>query len=121
MIHLDEAALICDFAETYHIYDYRALSARRAALYACGLKADSRIMQLMSETKFSVEVTLLAIIADALRILVWQNTKDGKRGRNKPESILEMLTGNKKEEEQLGSFNTVEEFNAWRNAMLTGG
>ena len=121
MIKRDEAALICDFAETYHIYDYRALPARRAALYACGLKADSRIMQIMSGAKASVEVTLLAIIADALRILVWQNTKDGKRGRNKPESILEMIVGEeKKEEEQLGAFDTVEEFNAWRTAMLGG-
>ena len=75
-------------------------------------------MQMLSGAKTSVETTLLAIIVDALRILVWQNTKDGKRGRNKPESILEMIIGPEKEEEKLGSFDTPEEFNKWRASML---
>jgi len=43
MIKLDENALICDFAETYHIYDYRQLPPTRVAVFACGLRDDSRI------------------------------------------------------------------------------
>lgn len=43
MINTDEDALICDFAETYHIYDYRSLPLHMAGIFACGLRPDSRI------------------------------------------------------------------------------
>ena len=38
----DEDALVCDMAETYHIFDYRALPLFLAARLACGLREDSR-------------------------------------------------------------------------------
>lgn len=117
MIKLNESALICDFAETYHIYEYRALPARRAALYACGLRANSRIMQQMSGAKAPAETTLLAIIADAVRTLVWQQTKDGHNGKNPPKSILRMILGEETKVE-TGSFRTVDEFKEWRASML---
>ena len=41
MIATDEDALICDFAETYHIYDYRSLDVEYAATLAYGLRDDS--------------------------------------------------------------------------------
>lgn len=34
MLNLSEDALICDFAETYHIYDYRSLPLRLVATLA---------------------------------------------------------------------------------------
>lgn len=117
MIKLNESALICDFAETYHIYEYRALPARRAALYACGLRANSRIMQQLSGAKAPAETTLLAIIADSLRTLVWQNTKDGHNGKNPPKSIVRMIIGDENKVE-TGSFRTVDDFNKWRANML---
>ena len=116
MIKMNESALICDFAETYHIYEYRALPARRAALYACGLRANSRIMQQLSGAKAPAETTLLAITADAMRTLVWQNTKDGHSGKNPPKSILRMIIGdeNKVETDSM----PVDEFKKWRASML---
>lgn len=66
MIRDDEDALICDFAETYHIYDYRSLPASLAATLAAGLRDTSRIAMKTTEAKASTTNTILAIIADHL-------------------------------------------------------
>lgn len=120
MIATDEAALRCDFAETYRILDYRELPARRAALFACGLPAGSRIMRKLSGAELTPEQLLLAIIADALRILIWQNTEDGHAGRNLPVSILDTMRRGGETPEGVG-FDTPEEFNAWRDSLMQGG
>ena len=117
MIAEDEGALRCDMLETYHIMNYRALPARDAALFACGLGENSRIMRKISNAPASFDSMLLAIIADALRILVWQNTKDGMEGRNVPNSILSALLNRENEED---GFETATEFEAWRNSLIGG-
>ena len=119
MIATDEGALACDFMETYHIMDWRALPARRAALFAYGLREDSRIRLKRAGAPARLEIMLLARAVDALNTLVWQNTQAGHEGRDHPRSILAMLRGDP-EPEQAG-FDTVEEFNAWRNSLLTAG
>ena len=43
MLVLDESALICDMAETYHIYDIRSVPLPYLATLASGLGMDSRI------------------------------------------------------------------------------
>lgn len=117
MIAVDEAALRCDFLEIYHIMDYRTLPARQAALFACGLPERSRIVRKLTGAAAAPETLLLAVIADALRVLVWQNTRDGAEGRNQPRSIVEALTGPKETE----GFDSAEDFIAWRASMLDGG
>lgn len=118
MISVDEAALQCDFLETYHILDYRALPARQAGLYACGLRDDSRIMQILTGSKTDTETILLAAIADALHILIWQNTQDGHDGKNLPESILAKIQGEKTE---TNGFDSAAEYEAWHRSMIGGG
>ena len=120
MIATDEAALRCDFAETYHVLDYRALPARQAALFACGLPPGSRIMRKLSGVSATPEQLLLAVIADAVRILAWQNTKDGLEGRNIPVSILDQLRNGGEPAESVG-FDSPEEFEAWRDSLMQGG
>lgn len=44
MISLDRDALLCDLAETYHIYSLRGLPARTLATLVSGLRADARII-----------------------------------------------------------------------------
>lgn len=117
MVAVDEAALRCDMLETYHIMDYRALPARQAALFACGLGEGSRIVRKLSGTPAGPDTLLLAVIADALRILIWQNTEDGHRGRNQPRSIMDTLTGGSRDG---AGFDTAEAFEAWRAEMLGG-
>ena len=119
MIARDEQALRCDFAETYHILDFRALPARQAAVLACGLRPSSRIMQKLAGTQGDLHAVLLALIADAVRVLVWQNTADGAKGRNQPRSILAMLRGGEQPAAGFG-FDSAEDFEAWRASMIGG-
>lgn len=50
MISIDRDALLCDLAETYHIYSMRGLPARTLAVLAFGLRADSRIISIMRKS-----------------------------------------------------------------------
>ena len=121
MVVLDEAALICDFAEAYHIYDWRSLPARYAAILATGLRPDSRIMLKISGTAAPVETVLLATIADATRILAWKKTKDGQRGRNAPKPLLELINKKIGDRVEPGhGFDSAADFVKWRENMLGG-
>lgn len=115
MVGLDEDALTCDFAEVYHVLDWRALPVKKAATLAMGLGPDSRIIRKLSGVPITMETLLLAAIADAVRVLVWQNTKNGQKGKNPPTLIMERLIETPREE--IG-FDTVEDFRIWRESML---
>ena len=95
MLNTDEDALICDLAETYGIYDWRALPLKTVAVLSFGLSDNSRIKRLLAGAKIGLEEMLMAVCADRLGLLVWANTKDGQKGRNKPKSILDVLTTDK--------------------------
>lgn len=124
MARHEEQDLICDFAETYHILYWRQLPATLAATLAAGLGENSRIARKLSGCTVPPSMMLQAATADAVRLLVWQNTRDGTKGKNAPESFVELLSGNTKtepkQEEQI-FFDTPEEFMAWRATMLGGG
>ena len=119
MVAADEGALACDFMETYHIMDWRALPARRAALFAYGLREDARIRLKLSGAKARLDTMLMAMAVDALNTLAWQNTQAGHEGRDHPRSVLALLRGDPEPEKR--GFDTPEEFDAWRNSLLTGG
>lgn len=121
MIASDEEALVCDFAETYSIYDYHALSVDYAATLAAGLREDSRSAMRLAGMSSSFERLLLAAILDNTGLMLWQHTKDAQNGRNKPKSMLAMLT--KQEEEQgdgVLSFDTIEDFKRARKEFFNG-
>ena len=120
MIAVDEAALECDLCETYHIMDYRELPARRAALFACGLPPDSRIMRKLDGAPAGPELLLLARICDALHVLIWQNTRDGMEGRNPPQSIFRAMMATVNPEPEAVGFDSPEDFNEWREAITRG-
>lgn len=115
----DADALYCDMAETYHILDYRALPARQAARLACGLRPSSRIRMALSDSIADSETMLLAMIADAVRILVWQQTRDGIDGKNVPKSLAALLVNGGEDEAGVG-FQSAEDYEAWRASMIGG-
>lgn len=111
MVAADEQALICDFAETYHVFDYKALPVTTAALLASGLRENSRIKMILAGITVSQDTLLLASAVDALHVLVWTKTKDAQHGRNRPKSIAQALL--KKSEpikDRIAVFGTPEEF-----------
>ena len=119
MLRLDRDALICDFAEYYHVYDLGLLPVQTVATLACGLREESRIKQKINGTNVPVNTMLLAHAVDRLGLLIWQKTKDGHRGRNKPESVAEMMmnTG-KRKITRVDAFDTPEEFEEARRRIL---
>lgn len=103
--------MICDFAETYHILDYKRLSPALVATLLFGLRDNSRVKMHIAESKLTIEQTLLAVIADTMQFIAWTKTKDARHGRYKNKSILKMLNGEyDKEKDELVSFETIEEY-----------
>ena len=115
MIKADEDALVCDFAETYHIYDYKRLPVKLVASLAVGLQPDSRIKIKLSGSKVSPEMMMMAAIIDRLTILVWMQTKDGQHGRNQPKPVLSVF---EKPESDTISFLSGEDYEKERQRLL---
>lgn len=120
MIAANEDALICDFAETYGILDYRALPVHLLATLAVGLRDDARIKQYLTGVKVSQNTLLLAAAVDKLSFLAWTKTKSAQSGHNPPKSILDIVLGTKKERDFM-AFDTGAEFEAERRRLLGEG
>ena len=102
MIRLDEDALICDLAETYHVFDYRSLPVRLVATLCSGLRDNSRIKMKASKKPISNETFLLAVIADRIELLRHMFSSD----KGKPMLLTDALS---KEETSAPGFATGEE------------
>ena len=116
MLKLDRNAVICDLAETYHVYDLESLPLETVAILVCGLRENSRIKQKISGVKAPTEILLLAHAVDRLGLLIWQN---GHRKRNKPESIVELIAGAEdKQHIAVDSFESAEAFEQYRESLI---
>lgn len=116
MIRVDEEALICDFAETYGIYNYRELPLLLCATYAVGLRENSRIKMKMAESEMGLTDTLLAGIFDRLSLLVYAQTADAQKGINYPKLIMSSITDKKDKPSQ--GFSTGEDYEKERKRIL---
>ena len=121
MVAVGEKELICDFAETYHVLNWRELPLKTAAVLAGGLRSDSRIMLKLTGERVDINTALMAAALDRLKILVWQNTEDGLNGRNPPKSTYDALTGHVPHQARVRSFRTPEEFESARARIMEGG
>ena len=119
MISADKDALICDMAETYGIFDYRALPASTLATLAVGLRDDSRIKMHLVGVKLPRRDLLLAAAVDRLSLLLWINSEDGKYGKNRPPSLLDSIYGLDQNDNQVEAFESADEYEtAWE--QITG-
>lgn len=114
----DEDALVCDMAETYHIFDYRALPLFLAARLACGLREDSRSKMRLAGNRIELRDALLAAILDRVSFLTWAQTRDGQKNRNRPASILDRLMHEPDERETPVVYAGGEEFEKARKQIL---
>lgn len=121
MISANRDALLCDMAETYGIYDFRALPVPVLATLAVGLREDSRIKMYMNGTKITRNETLLAAAVDRLSLLWWSKTEDARTNSNRPKSMISMLLGDQTgTDRNVEAFETGEEFESeWER--ITGG
>ena len=113
MISLDEDALICDLAETSHLYDYRSLPLQTVATLAAGLRDNSRIKLIAAGVPVAVETLLLASIADRVEAFRLGFTKDADRAKMPPSFVSQLLGEEQPKENktQALAFKTVEDFN----------
>lgn len=111
---------ICDMAETYHVFDWRALPLSLAATLAGGLREDSRCAMALKGQRVSGDTILQAASLDYLALLWWAKTEDGAKGRNRPASVLSMFLNDQAKEPDAVTFDSVEAYEAAR-AQLVGG
>ena len=81
--------MMCDLAETYHIFNYRQLPVEMVAVFVWGLPEKARVWK-----KFGykdIDRQLLALIYDNLNWLVWAQTEDGANNMNKPKRLYDKL------------------------------
>lgn len=110
-IQTDEDALLCDLAETYHIYSTEGLSVSYLAALVVGLRNDSRIKMKMSGMEIPVDTFLLATMVDHLAFLCWTKTADAEKNKNRPKSITNILLGrDTKPVKDKRVFKSIEEF-----------
>lgn len=117
MINTDEDALICDLAETYHIFDYKRLSLKQVATFSVGLKNDSRIKLKIAGLDYSIDTLLQGMMVDSLNFLAWAQTEAAQKNENRPQSVLNALLG-KEDNTHVNGFATGEEFEAMRKQIL---
>lgn len=118
MIATDEDALICDLAEIYQIYDYRALPPKTVATLCFGLSPDSRIKSKQAGLTVPLSTFLLAQEVDLLSMLVWFNTKDAEKGKNRPKPISDQFL-RKQDIPDSGQFRSPDDFEAFRAQLLS--
>ena len=122
MIKTDKSALICDLAETYHIYDYRSLPLSTVAAFSVGLRDDSRIKMKLAGVKYSFDTMLLASIVDNLNLRTWSMSEDGRNGVNKPASIVNKLLGREEANSSDAMvFDSGKAFEEMRKKIIEGG
>lgn len=118
MLSTDRDALECDLMETYHIEDMKELPPTRVALFASGLRDDSRIKMKLAGAKVPLETLILAKITDALDTLVWMQTKSGMKGQNRPKSITKALSGTQEKEKEVETYSSPDEFIKAREMLI---
>lgn len=113
----DPDALLCDLAETYHIYSLDALPLPTVAILAAGLRDNSRIKLKMAGTLYTTTDTLLGGILDRLSLLVYANTKDAVKGRNYPAMVTDTMYA-KKPTEEIQGFASGKDFDDYRRRLI---
>lgn len=119
MIATDRDALVCDLAETYGIFDMRALPATTLATLAVGLRDNSRIKLAMAGIKVPRDTIMQAAVVDRLSLLLWYITGGPKTGANQPRSMVSAVMGLDPVPQNMPvlSFDTPADFDtAWENA-----
>lgn len=104
----------------YRISDWKEYPVETAAIYACGLPTESRVVRALTNQKIGIDTMLNAIIADRLTQLVWFKTKDGRKHRNKPKSLVKMLTSDKTTKTSEQTFKSGEDFEEARRRIIEG-
>ena len=120
MIALDEDALICDLAETYHIFNMMQFPAEYVATLAIGLRQDARIKMKAVGMEYDLRSMLLAHIADNTAITAWLNSKNAEKGKDRPTSFVRTLTEKIDPSTKPRTFVSGDDFDKERERLING-
>ncbi len=107
-----EDDVICDLAETYHIFSYKEHKPSFIATLLSGLKDDARISMRLAGVTADTKTRLLAMIADLIR--AFGGSFDGEEGTSIYDTFIRT-----QESKKATGFNTVEEYENRRNEIIT--
>lgn len=110
--------LVADLARYYHIFDFTQHPPGLVATLTEQLPDDSRVKRKLAGLGCSRLEFLTALAVDRLSLLVWAQTKDGQKGRNRPKSIALALLGGDAEEQGAEIFASPEDFEETRAALI---
>jgi hypothetical protein len=112
----DEDALICDFAETYHVYDWRSLPVHYSAVLAAGLRQNSRSQMKLANVKADLNASLLAVLHDDMKDLIYATIAPHmKRKPKQPEHTADkIIHGEQKQAKEYQGYESSEDYEeAW--------
>lgn len=122
MLDGGEDELICDFAQYYHVLDWRALPLRTAAVLAAGLPQEARCKLRLQGVKAPLPTILLARLTDQMETWLWAH-RDKSRGTGTtgPMSILDtLLAPADAGKTQIQVFRSGDEFRAAYESWIGG-
>ncbi len=122
MISEDRGALICDLAETYHIYDYRSLPVATVATLSAGLREDSRIKTKMRGGKAETDTdVLIGHVYDRLVDILF---RIGAYKRHPDSLALQLMgieEGRVKKGKNIRAYSSADAFEKARSRILQKG
>ena len=87
------------------------MPAQKLAIFAKGLKSDSRVMVKMSPYTVPLRDVLLASLIDEIRTFRYSFSKDAKSGSNPPEMLVRAFQRNPdRQKSNVIAFDTPEDF-----------
>lgn len=108
----DEDALVADFAEYYHVYDWTTLPIKTAATLAAQLRPSSRSYMHREGVHVNTTNALLADIYDELQVLIC--SRPYLKKKIKPNFIAEELINGPKKKDDIKAFKNEDDFKkAW--------
>ena len=114
MLGTDRDALICDLAETYHIFSFDAVPIMTLAALCEGLHGDSRIKMKMAGLTPIDPTFMFVQLADTLTQYVYSMADGAKM----PTLFNEIMTGKQKQKDNLKGFDTFEAFEEARKRII---
>lgn len=106
--------MICDLAETYHIYDYKRVPGRLLGTLVAGLGVNSRVSQKLAGLEAPMDTVLTALLVDEVRNVT--RMLGGVKDKEKPLSER-FFTNSAPVREEL-TFKTGADFERERARLL---
>lgn len=93
MLRTDQESLVCDLAETYGVFDYKALPVEILAVLVAGLREESRSKMNLSGRKAAKMEILVAAAVDRLSRIAWLLGFVCPHEGEPPRSVLSAILG----------------------------